>query len=194
MYEARLEANLENLSQRLKTGTYQPQAIRRTWIPKPGKNEKRPLGIPTVSDRIVQTALRSVLEPIFEREFAERSYGFRPNRGCKNALDRVDALLKQGYTWVVDADLKGYFDSIPHSQLMARVKEKIADGRILKLLETFLNQKVIEDMKEWRPDAGTPQAAVISPLLSNIYLHPLDKKMSEMGYEMVRYADDFVVL
>jgi RNA-directed DNA polymerase len=112
-FEHRLEANLEKLSRMLKDGSYRPQAIRRVWIPKPGSQEKRPLGIPTVRDRVVQAALRAVLEPIFERDFAAQSYGFRPNRGCKNALRRIDTLLKAGYSWVVDADLKSYLD--PHS-------------------------------------------------------------------------------
>jgi len=193
-FERHLEANLENLSRTLQDGSYRPQAIRREWIDKPGSPEKRPLGIPTVRDRVVQAALRAVLEPIFERDFAAQSYGFRPNRGCKEALRRVDHLLKQGYSWVVDADLKSYFDTIPRSELIARIKAKIADGRVLKLLEAFLRQGVLEAMNLWTPEAGTPQGAVISPLLSNIYLDALDHQMAARGIERVRYADDFVVL
>jgi len=193
-FEQHLEANLEKLSQALKDGRYRPQAIRRVWIPKPGSKEKRPLGIPTVRDRVVQAALRAVLEPIFERDFAAQSYGFRPNRGCKDALRRVDTLLQAGYNWVVDADLKSYFDTIPHAALMDRVGEKVADGRVLGLLEAFLTQKVMEAAKGWTPEEGTPQGAVISPLLSNLYLNPLDHHMEEKGAEMVRYADDFVIL
>jgi len=121
---------LERLQTELRTGQYQPQPTRRVWIPKPGSVELRPLGIPAVRDRIVQSALRNVLEPIFEREFAAHSYGFRPGRGCKDALRRVDGLLTQGLTWVVDADLKSYFDTIPHAKLMERVQERIADGRV----------------------------------------------------------------
>ncbi len=139
-FERHLEANLEELSQSLQDGSYRPQAIRRAWIPKLGSREMRPLGIPTVRDRVVQAALRAVLEPIFERDFAAQSYGFRPKRGCKDALRRVDTLLKQGYNWVVDADLKSYFDTIPHSALLDRVGEKVADGRVLRLLEAFLTR------------------------------------------------------
>jgi RNA-directed DNA polymerase len=193
-FERHVEAHLEKLARELADRSYRPQAARRVWIPKPGSKEKRPLGIPTVRDRVVQAALRAVIEPIFERDFAAQSYGFRPGRGCKGALRRVDHLLKQGHSWVVDADLKSYFDTIPRSQLMARVKAKIADGRILKLLEAFLEQGVLEEMKLWTPEAGTPQGAVISPVLSNIYLDALDHAMAQCGFEMVRYADDFVVL
>ena len=194
MFERHLEENLGKLSQSLKDGSYRPQAVRRVWIPKPGSTEKRPLGIPTVRDRVVQAALRHVMEPIFERDFAEQSYGFRPNRGCKDALGRVDQLLKADYSWVVDADLKSYFDTIPHDQLLERVREKVSDGRVLELLRAYLTQKVLETTKSWTPEGGTPQGAVISPLLSNLYLDPLDQQMAQQGVEMVRYADDFVIL
>ena len=194
MYEQRLEQHTEYLARTLKEGSYQPAAVRREWIPKPGSKEKRPLGIPTVRDRVVQKALLATIEPIFEREFAEQSYGFRPRRGCKDALRRVDQLLKQGLTWVVDADLKGYFDTIPHEQLLKRLEEKVADGRVLELICKYLKQGVLEEMCEWQPEAGTPQGAVISPLLSNIYLNPLDHLMEGSGFAMVRYADDFIVL
>jgi RNA-directed DNA polymerase len=194
MFENRLDANLKELSDALRTGTYHPQAIRRHYIPKPGSQEPRPLGIPTVGDRVVQTALRQVLEPIFERDFAEHSYGFRPGKGCKDALRRVEELLQSGYTHVVDADLKSYFDTIPHERLMALVAKKVSDGKVLNLIDAFLHQGVLDDLKEWTPEQGTPQGAVISPLLSNIYLDPLDHLMAESGFEMVRYADDFVIL
>jgi RNA-directed DNA polymerase len=194
MFAQRLEANLERLGKRLREGSYRPQALRRVWIAKPGSREKRPLGIPTICDRVVQTAMRAVLEPIFERTFAAHSYGFRPGRGCKDALRRVNYLLKQGYHWVVDADLKSYFDSIPFERLLERVEEQVADGAVLALIEAYLHQGVLEGMRYWEPDSGTPQGAVISPLLSNIYLNPLDHLLAQQGIEMVRYADDFVIL
>ena len=194
MYERQLSANQEKLATQLQDGSYRPQAVRRVWIDKPGSKEKRPLGIPTVRDRVAQTALRNVLEPIFERDFAEQSYGFRPQRSTKQALRKVVALLKAGYTQVVDADLKNYFDTIPHQPLLKRVEEKVSDGRVLKLLATYLEQGVMEGMASWTPETGTPQGAVISPLLSNIYLDPLDQLLARQGIEMVRYADDFVIL
>jgi RNA-directed DNA polymerase len=193
-YAGDLDANLKRLSEELRTGSYRPQAIRRHYIPKPGSREKRPLGIPTVRDRVVQTALRMVMEPIFERDFARHSYGFRPGRGCKDALRRVDELLKAGYVHVVDADLKSYFDTIPKDRLVARVGQKVSDGRLLALVEAFLDQGVLDGLEEWTPEQGTPQGAVCSPLLSNIYLDPLDHLMEARGFAMVRYADDFVVL
>jgi RNA-directed DNA polymerase len=194
MFRHRKMQNLERLAKELAGGSYTPQKIRRAWISKLGKRqEKRPLGIPTVRDRVVQTALRNVIEPIFEKDFAEHSYGFRPGRGCKDALRRVDRLLKQGYTWIVDADLRSYFDTIPQDRLMAAIAERISDSRALDLIEGFLKQEVMDSMKSWQPERGTPQGAVISPLLSNIYLNPLDHMMAEKGYEMTRYADDFII-
>lgn len=194
MFAQHEEGNLEKLAHALRTGKYQAEAVRRQWIDKPGSRQKRPLGIPTLRDRVVQAALRHVLEPIFERDFAEHNYGFRPNRGCKDALRRVDALLRQGYTWVVDADLKSYFDTIPHKNLLALIECKVSDSRVLELIRQFLQQGVLEEGKTWMPEAGTPQGGVISPLLSNIYLDPLDHIMAQREKEMVRYADDFIVL
>lgn len=195
MFERRLEQNIYGLHQALKEGTYVPQPVRRAWIEKLGNPaEKRPLGIPTVRDRVVQTALRSVLEPIFERDFANCSHGFRPGRGCHSALRCLDDLLQAGYTWVVDADLKRYFDTIPHAPLMELVKRKVSDGRVLDLVSGFLSQGIMEGHACWEPETGTPQGAVISPLLSNIYLDPLDHLLTGQGYEMLRYADDFIIV
>jgi RNA-directed DNA polymerase len=148
--------------------------------------------VPTVKDRIVQTAVKLVLEPIFEATFCPTSYGFRPGRGCRDALREVDHLIKEGHTFVVDADLQSYFDTIPHERLMQRVEERISDGRILALLRGWLGQDIMRDIERWTPTQGTPQGAVISPLLANIYLHPLDELMAARGYRMVRYADDCV--
>lgn len=193
-YERHADTNLKRLSRKLKEGTYEPRAVRRTWIPKPGGAEERPLGIPTVEDRIVQTALKMVLEPIYEKGFCPRSFGFRPQRGTKDALRRVDNLLKEGTRWAVDADLKGYFDSIDHEGLMAEVEKKVSDGKVLKLITAFLECEVVDGEESFQPTQGTPQGGVISPLLANIFLDPLDHLMEEAGFEMVRYADDFVVL
>ena len=194
-FQAHVVSELARLAEELRTDRYRPRPARRVWIPKPGSPEQRPLGIPAVRDRVVQSALRHVMEPIFEREFAEHSYGFRPGRGCKDALRRVDALLGSGHVWVVDADLKSYFDTIPHDRLMSLVKERIADGRVLALLESYLHAGVLEELKGWQPtERGTPQGAVISPLLANLYLNRLDHQMERAGWAMIRYADDFVIL
>jgi RNA-directed DNA polymerase len=193
-FDERLMDEVRKLSQQLLTDQYCPQAVRRVQIPKPGSQETRPLGIPTVRDRVVQAAVRHALEPIFEREFAEHSYGFRPHRGCKDALRRVDSLLKAGYRYVVDVDLKSYFDTIPHERLLQLVAEKVTDGRVLALIRSFLKAGIFENLQEWTPEKGAPQGAVISPLLSNIYLNPLDHLLARQGFEMVRYADDFVIL
>ena len=163
MFENRLEDNLSRLAVALRAGTYRPQAIKRVWIPKPGTNEKRPLGIPTVRDRVVQAALRTVLEPIFEKDFAAHSYGFRPGRGCKDALRRVDALLHQGYHFIVDADLKSYFDTIPHDLLMARLREKIADNAVLAIVDSFLCQRVLDELEGWTPGTGYTARCGLEP-------------------------------
>lgn len=188
------DARLERLSEALRTNAYKPLPVRRTYIPKAGSAEKRPLGIPTIIDRIVQTALRNVIEPIFEHEFDPCSYGFRPNLGCRNALEEIERLLAAGYVHVVDVDVRKYFETIPHQSLMNEVAKRIADGRVLDLIEAYLHQGVLEGMKVWMPEKGTPQGAVISPLLANVYLHPVDMAMRQARFALVRYADDMVVL
>ena len=192
-FAAGAERYLAELHENLKNGSYRPSPVKRVDIPK-GGGLTRPLGIPTIKDRIVQTALKMTIEPIFEVQFRPGSYGFRPGRGCKDALREVDRLLKEGFTHVVDADLKSYFDTIPHDKLMARVGETISDGQVLKLIDGFLKQEIMSNMARWLPTTGTPQGAVLSPLLANIYLHPLDLLMEQSGRRMVRYADDFVIL
>jgi RNA-directed DNA polymerase len=193
--EKQRDKEIASLQKELRDRSYGPQPVKRVWIEKLGSKEKRPLGIPAARDRVVQGALRHVMEPIFERDFAPHSYGFRPGKGCKDALRRVEQLLKGGCRWVVDADLKSYFDTIPQERLLQRIGEKIADGRVLELIEAMLGAGVMENHKGWEPtESGTPQGSVISPLLSNIYLDPLDWLMAQGGYEMVRYADDFIIL
>jgi RNA-directed DNA polymerase len=192
-FAARSEEYLAELSQALREGSYRAQAVRRVEIPK-DDGRTRPLGIPAVKDRIVQTAVKFVIEPIFEAAFHPTSYGFRPGRGCKAALRNVDAAIKEGFTFVVDADLQSYFDTIPHGRLMDEVGRRISDGRLLDLIAAWLEADILHDAARWTPTTGTPQGAVISPLLANIYLHPLDELMAREGWRMVRYADDFVVL
>lgn len=194
LFEKNEEWELQQLHEQLRSGSYRPQAVRRSWIDKPGSTEKRPLGIPAVRDRVVQTALRHVLEPIWEAEFAETSYGYRPGRGCKDALRRVDELLKKGHTWVVDADLRKYFDTIPHERLMEVVRQRIADGRVRKLIESYLQAGIMEGEQIQESEEGTPQGAVVSPLLANLYLNDLDHEAVRQGFAMLRYADDFVIL
>ena len=194
-FAAQEQAQLAKLREELRNRRYRRQPARRVWLPKPGSTEKRPLGIPAVRDRTVEAALKHVLEPIFEHDFAEHSYGFRPGRGCREAVQRVEQLLSEGRTWCVDLDFKSYFDTIPHERLLGLVRQRVVDGSVLALLTQSLKAGVLEAMKGWQPtEGGTPQGAVISPLLANLYLNPLDHQMAGQGWEMVRYADDLVVL
>jgi RNA-directed DNA polymerase len=193
-FEKHLDEQVATVSQQLREGTYQPQPVARRYIPKPGSREKRPLGVPTVRDRMVQGAVRQVIEPIFEKEFLSCSYGFRPGRGCKDALREVTRLLQAGHLHVLEVDFRTYFDSIPWSPLKERIGERISDGRMRNLIEQFLRQGVLEEGRIEEPEEGTPQGAVISPLLANLYLHPLDKRLTAGGYPVIRFADDLVVL
>jgi RNA-directed DNA polymerase len=194
-FAAQEQAQLAKLREELRSKRYHREPARRVWIPKPGSTEQRPLGIPAVRDRTVEAALKHVLEPIFEQDFAEHSYGFRPGRGCAQAVQRVEELLGEGRVWCVDLDYKGYFDTIPHAPLLGLVRQRVVDGSVLALLEQSLKAGVLEELKDWQPtEEGTPQGAVISPLLANLYLNRLDHQMAQKGWEMVRYADDSVVL
>ena len=193
-FRAHREQELQRISQELRLDQYERQPARRVWIDKLGSKEKRPLGIPCVRDRVVEGAIRQVLEPIFEHEFAEHSYGFRPGRSAQMAVKRVEGLLQAGYHWIVDADLKSYFDSIPQTRLVELVGQRVSDRRLLRLIQKSLQAGVLEEMKEWQPtEQGTPQGSVLSPLLANIYLNPLDHLLARAGYQMSRYADDFVI-
>ena len=193
-FEKDSQTRLLAVKEHLKNGRYQPKAVKRVRIPKPGSKQTRPLGIPTVTDRVVQQAVRMVLEPIYEHRFAEHSYGFRPGRSCHDALRRVNGQLAEGYTHVVDIDIQGYFDNIDQERLMSLLQEEVSDGPLLELIERFLKAGVFED-REWEPSgSGTPQGGVISPLLSNLYLDELDHLMESEGYALTRYADDMVIL
>ena len=189
-----LDEELERLHQQLKGGTYQPQAARRHWIDKPGSPAKRPLAIPAVRDRVVEAALKHVIEPIFEREFADCSHGFRPGRGTKSALREVDRRLREGHLMVVEVDIQNYFESIDHDRLLAQIEQRISDGRVLELIRQLLKRGVREGDEHHPTLTGTPQGGVISPLLANLYLNELDHQLQQAGYRLVRYADDLVVL
>lgn len=184
---------LKELQEQIRMGTYNPNPVKRVYIPK-GDGKMRPLGIPCIMDRIAQQAVKLVIEPIFEKEFLDSSYGFRPGKGAKEALREVNRLINNGYTYVVDADLQSYFDTIPHDKLMDKFQKYISDGKILNLIKRWLKQDIMDECKQWTASEGSPQGGVLSPLLSNLYLHDLDKVISESNNYMVRYADDFVIL
>lgn len=193
MFERKAEVYLLEIQQALKSNYFRPLPVKRAYISK-GKGKLRPLGIPVVKDRIVQSAIKLVIEPIFEKEFSQASYGFRPGRSCKDALRVVDGLLVEGCSWYVDADIQGYFDAIPHDRLMQKFKRYISDGTLCELVESFVRHDVMEDGGICSALSGTPQGGIISPLLANLYLHDLDLMMEKEGFRMVRFADDFIVL
>jgi len=194
MFEQNLEENLLVLMKDLKTrGRYKPKPLKRKEIPK-DRNKTRKLGIPAVRDRIAQEVIRKLIEPYFEPKFSDKSFGFRPNRNAHQAIEEIIRLRKHGYCFVLDADIEGFFDNIPHDLIMKLVAEEIADGNILEITCKILNSGVVEDGVFVNTIKGTPQGGVISPLLANIVLDLLDKKLVNSGYAFVRYADDFIVL
>jgi RNA-directed DNA polymerase len=193
-FEAELEVNLERLHQQLKEGTYVPQPVLRHWIPKAGQAGKyRPLGIPTIYDRVCQQAIVNRLEPIFEPVFDEANFGYRRGRSTKDALKKIWRELEQGNEWVVDADLKDFFGSVDHEKLLTLINQRVSDGRVLGLIRQILKAGCVDDGKRMPTEAGTPQGGVISPLLSNLLLTPFDREMRRKGYQLSRYADDWLI-
>lgn len=193
MFEANLDDNLQALMRDLKSGSFHPHPLRRVLIPK-NETEFRPLGIPAVRDRVAQEVVRRLLNPIFEPLFHPASYGFRPGRNCHMALEAVLKLHGEGFSFLLDADIKGFFDNLSHDVIMQSVAERVADGNILRLVEKFLTSGVMDNGLFKPTTIGTPQGGVVSPLLANIVLNHLDWQLNHAGLRFVRYADDFVVL
>jgi RNA-directed DNA polymerase len=192
-YGKTLEERLGKVTRKLREQSYEARPIRRRWIPKTdGSGQQRPLGIPEVEDRIVQAAIVRVIEPIYEGKFFEGSYGFRPERGALNALSQLEREIT-GRPYLVDADIRNCFGSIPHERLMEEVGRELSDPKLLKLIRRFVEADIVEELQRWTPEEGTPQGAVLSPLLANIFLHEFDRQMLAAGYGVIRYADDFVV-
>jgi RNA-directed DNA polymerase len=191
-FENQLELQLNTIKRQLHGKSYKPQPVRRMDIQKRNSSKKRKLGIPTVRDRVIQQVLKGILEPIFEPHFSEHSYGYRPGRNTHDALNEIETLRRE-HNWVVDTDIKGFFDNVDHDILIDLVNERVSDGSILKLIRLFLKAGVMHEGKLYPTRIGTPQGGVISPLLANIYLNHLDRRLEEMGYHFVRYADDIVI-
>lgn len=193
-FEAQLDVHLDRLHNELKTDTYRPQPVRQRLIPKPGQPGKlRPLGIPTVYDRVCQQALLNRLEPIFEPVFDDASFGYRPGRSAKDALRKVWKEVLEGHEWIVDADLEDFFGSVDHEKLLTLINRRVADGRVLRLIRGMLKAGCMAAGRRLPTEQGTPQGGVISPLLSNILLTPFDREMRDRGYRLTRYADDWLV-